>query len=129
MERRPHAVTFRNTCQHTADRLSTNTLVQFAHHKYTESFHPGFTCHGLHLAHMHKNKNLQELAGLGVDVVRVPRGGETTYHGPGQLVAYPVLDLRQLGLGARAYVESLEDAMVQAVGCFGIQVRAGTMAC
>lgn len=78
---------------------------------------------------MHKNKNLQELAGLGVDVVRVPRGGETTYHGPGQLVAYPILDLRQLGLGARAYVESLEDAMVQAVGCFGIQVRAGTMAC
>lgn len=66
---------------------------------------------------------LQELARLGIDVVTVPRGGETTYHGPGQLVAYPILNLRQLGLGARAFVEGLEDAMVQTVGCFGIQVR------
>jgi hypothetical protein len=65
---------------------------------------------------------LQELARLGIDVVTVPRGGETTYHGPGQLVAYPILNLRQLGLGARAFVEGLEDAMVQTVGCFGIQV-------
>lgn len=52
----------------------------------------------------------------------VPRGGETTYHGPGQLVAYPIINLRQLGLGARAFVEGLEDAMVQTAGCFGIQV-------
>jgi hypothetical protein len=65
---------------------------------------------------------VQELARLGIDVVTVPRGGETTYHGPGQLVAYPILNLRQLGLGARAFVEGLEDAMVQTVGCFGIQV-------
>lgn len=65
---------------------------------------------------------LQELSRLGVDVVTVPRGGETTYHGPGQLVAYPIVNLRQLGLGARAFVEGLEDAMVQTVGCFGIQV-------
>jgi hypothetical protein len=67
--------------------------------------------------------SLQELSRLGIDHVTVPRGGETTYHGPGQLVAYPIVDLRQLGLGARAFVEGLEDAMVQAVGCFGIQVR------
>lgn len=65
----------------------------------------------------------EELARLGIDVVAVPRGGETTYHGPGQLVGYPILDLRQLGLGARAFVEGLEDAMVQTVGCFGIQAR------
>lgn len=65
----------------------------------------------------------QELGRLGIDVVRVPRGGETTYHGPGQLVAYPIVDLRQLGLGARAFVEGLEDAMVQTAGCFGIQAR------
>lgn len=68
--------------------------------------------------------DLQELAKLHIDVVTVPRGGETTYHGPGQIVAYPILNLRQLGLGARAFVEGLEDAMIQAVGCFGIQVGA-----
>jgi lipoate-protein ligase B len=73
---------------------------------------------------MFHSLSMQDLAKLGVDVVTVPRGGETTYHGPGQLVAYPILNLRQPGLGARAFVEGLEDAMVQTVGCFGIQVNA-----
>lgn len=65
---------------------------------------------------------LQELRRTGFEIYSVPRGGETTYHGPGQLVAYPIINLRQLGLGARAFVEGLEDAMVQAAGCFGIEV-------
>eukprot|EP00775_Hariotina_reticulata_P003811 gene3811-4068_t len=63
------------------------------------------------------------LAELGIEIHRVPRGGETTYHGPGQLVAYPIFDLRQLGVGPRAFVEGLEDALIQTVGCFGIQAR------
>eukprot|EP00882_Tetradesmus_deserticola_P025760 GHRQ01028323.1.p1 GENE.GHRQ01028323.1~~GHRQ01028323.1.p1 ORF type:complete len:100 (+),score=12.06 GHRQ01028323.1:265-564(+) len=67
---------------------------------------------------------LQELRQIGYEVHNVPRGGETTFHGPGQLVAYPIVNLRQLGLGARAFVERLEDAMVQTAGCFGIQVGA-----
>lgn len=59
----------------------------------------------------------------GADVASVPRGGETTYHGPGQLVAYPILGLRGLGLGARAYVEALEDAVVSAAGAYGVSAR------
>lgn len=59
----------------------------------------------------------------GVHVEAIPRGGETTYHGPGQLVAYPILALRGLGLGARAYVEALEDAMVAAAGAYGVAAR------
>lgn len=39
-----------------------------------------------------------------------------TYHGPGQLVAYPIFDIRALGLGARAFVESLEDSVVSTLG-------------
>uniref|UniRef100_A0A383WCR3 lipoyl(octanoyl) transferase n=1 Tax=Tetradesmus obliquus TaxID=3088 RepID=A0A383WCR3_TETOB len=65
----------------------------------------------------------EELRRTGFEIYSVPRGGETTYHGPGQLVAYPIINLRQLGLGARAFVEGLEDAMVQAAGCFGIEAR------
>jgi lipoyl(octanoyl) transferase 2 len=53
----------------------------------------------------------------------IPRGGETTYHGPGQLVCYPILSLRPLSLGARAYVEALEDAMIQVAGAYGISAR------
>jgi len=45
--------------------------------------------------------------------------------GPGQLVAYPVLNLRELGLGARAYVEGLEDSIIKFLG----EAGAGTHAC
>jgi lipoate-protein ligase B len=65
----------------------------------------------------------QAVAARGVEVATIPRGGETTYHGPGQLVAYPIVALRGLGLGARAYVEGLEDAMVAAAGAYGVSAR------
>jgi lipoate-protein ligase B len=68
-----------------------------------------------------------ELRAGGAEVVSSPRGGETTYHGPGQLVVYPIVSLRGLGCGARAYVEGLEDVMVRTLGRYGIsaRVRAG----
>ena len=59
----------------------------------------------------------------GAEVVPVPRGGETTYHGPGQLIAYPILNLRQLRMGARAYVEALEDIMIATAGRYGVSAR------
>lgn len=59
----------------------------------------------------------------GVEIVTVPRGGETTFHGPGQLVAYPIVNLRRRHLGARAYVEALEDSIVRTVGAYGLQAR------
>ena len=63
------------------------------------------------------------LARAGVDVYTTPRGGETTYHGPGQLVVYPIVSLRGLGIGARAYVEGLEDVMVRTLGRYGVAAR------
>lgn len=65
----------------------------------------------------------QELLRSGVEIVTVPRGGETTYHGPGQIVAYPIVQLRRLGLGARAYVESLEDAMIDTAAVYGLKCK------
>lgn len=64
-----------------------------------------------------------ELAQQGFDIQHAGRGGETTYHGPGQLVMYPVVNLRRLGIGARLYVETLEDCMVAACNHFGIAAR------
>lgn len=46
----------------------------------------------------------EALAARGAETVTIPRGGETTWHGPGQLVAYPIIDLRAAGLGARRCV-------------------------
>ncbi|MBI5569222.1 MAG: lipoyl(octanoyl) transferase LipB [Desulfomonile tiedjei] len=62
----------------------------------------------------------ETLRSLGVALYRSDRGGEATYHGPGQLVCYPVVDLRGLGLSARAYVHALEETILKTLGEFGI---------
>lgn len=59
-----------------------------------------------------------------IPVVQVDRGGQVTYHGPGQLVVYPLLDLGRAGLGARALVCALERAVIRCVAGYGI-VAAG----
>ena len=60
-----------------------------------------------------------ELTRLGVEVHQVDRGGEVTYHGPGQLVAYPILKLRGWG-GPVKYVRSLEETLIRTLADFGI---------
>ena len=54
----------------------------------------------------------EALAARGVEAVSIERGGDWTYHGPGQLVAYPIIDLRRLRLGARDFVGALQDVML-----------------
>ncbi|NQW16994.1 MAG: lipoyl(octanoyl) transferase LipB [Chloroflexi bacterium] len=53
-----------------------------------------------------------DLKSLDVEVIETDRGGQTTYHGPGQLVAYPILNLRALHIGPVAYVRALEDVVM-----------------
>jgi lipoate-protein ligase B len=60
----------------------------------------------------------------GIPVIEVARGGRATYHGPGQLVGYPVLDLSRMGRDLRAYVEMLEGAMIDTLGDLGIEAVA-----
>jgi lipoate-protein ligase B len=56
----------------------------------------------------------------GIEIIRVERGGDITYHGPGQLVGYPVIHLQRNGLKVVEYVEKLEQAMIQTVSRWGI---------
>ena len=60
------------------------------------------------------------LAKVGATVHRVDRGGDVTFHGPGQLVGYPILDIRQWNQGPVWYVCSLEEALIEALATFGI---------
>jgi lipoate-protein ligase B len=60
------------------------------------------------------------LTRAGIEVVEIERGGDVTYHGPGQLVGYPIVDLSRLGLGPSDYMHALEDAIIAAVGDYGI---------
>lgn len=63
----------------------------------------------------------EALARLGIALERVDRGGDITYHGPGQLVGYPIVRLAGAGRRVRAYVEALEGAVIATVAHFGIE--------
>jgi lipoyl(octanoyl) transferase len=60
------------------------------------------------------------LAAGDIPVVQVDRGGQVTYHGPGQIVAYPLVDLRRLGLGVRELVCRIEQAVIDVLAGHGI---------
>jgi len=60
------------------------------------------------------------LAQAGIEVHTVERGGDVTFHGPGQLVGYPILHLHERGLGAGDYMHRLEEALIGALADFGL---------
>ncbi|HEY2939560.1 MAG TPA: lipoyl(octanoyl) transferase LipB [Gaiellaceae bacterium] len=55
-----------------------------------------------------------------VEIVETDRGGKSTYHGPGQLVCYPILDLRRHGEDVKKYCRDLEETLVQTLAAFGL---------
>jgi len=56
----------------------------------------------------------------GIPVVQTNRGGQVTYHGPGQVVAYPLIDLRRLGIYVKEYVYRLEHCVIKTLESFGV---------
>src|SRR5580698_9904609 len=63
------------------------------------------------------------LAQMNVDFCETDRGGDITYHGPGQIVGYPILDLTEHRRDVRWYVQQLEETMIRATREFGIEAR------
>lgn len=60
------------------------------------------------------------LAAAGVERCDTDRGGDVTYHGPGQAVAYPIVDLQRLGIGIHAYIRALEEAAIRTCAAWGV---------
>lgn len=56
----------------------------------------------------------------GISILHVERGGDITFHGPGQLVGYPIIDLRAAGWGVAGYVERLEEVMIRTAARYGV---------
>lgn len=96
--------------QRFTDTRDANTAdeIWFTQHK------PVFTL-GLNAAREHL------LAPGDIPVVQIDRGGQVTYHGPGQLMIYPLIDIRRAGLGVRDLVTALEQSVVNLVSSYGIE--------
>jgi lipoate-protein ligase B len=65
----------------------------------------------------------ERLAELGVELVQSDRGGDITFHGPGQIVAYPIVRLNDHGLSVGGYVHTLEHAVIDTLTDFGVAAR------
>ncbi|MCH7472145.1 lipoyl(octanoyl) transferase LipB [bacterium] len=67
--------------------------------------------------------NREALSSAGLDFHRVERGGDITYHGPGQLVGYPIISLRERGLSVRELMRGLEETLIRTVAQYGIEAE------
>lgn len=65
----------------------------------------------------------EEYAARGIELVRTDRGGDVTYHGPGQLVIYPIFNLAHRGKDLHRWLRDLEELVIRAVSFFGIEGR------
>ncbi len=107
----PYEPTWRSMQKFTADRDSaTQDEIWYVEHP------PVFT--------LGMNAGREHLLSPGdIPVVQIDRGGQVTYHGPGQLVVYPLLDLRRRALGVRELVVALENAVIAYVAEFGVAAQ------
>ncbi len=65
--------------------------------------------------------NKKDMLRQGIECISIERGGDITYHGPGQLVAYPILDLERHHLGVKSYINLLEEAVIRTIAEYGIK--------
>ena len=87
--------------------------------------HPHVYTFGKHAKKNHLLATPDMLKRLGADVFEIERGGDITYHGPGQLVVYPIFDLERLNIGIKQYVARVEACILEVVAQYGI--KAGTI--
>jgi lipoyl(octanoyl) transferase len=85
--------------------------------------HPHVVTLGRNGKHEHLRASDRLLAQMNIEFHETNRGGDITYHGPGQIVGYPILDLASHRRDVRWYVELLEEAMIRASDDFGVHAR------
>jgi lipoyl(octanoyl) transferase len=83
--------------------------------------HPAVLTLGRHADESFVRASVEELHQRGLELIRVERGGEVTYHGPGQLVAYPIVRLADRGILLKPFVRELEQSMIDTSAGFGVE--------
>ena len=105
---------FSKTINHKINNLDTDSRLLFCEHPHTITIGK----HG-------KLENLlfdeQYLKDKNVSLFKIDRGGDITYHGPGQLVGYPIFDLESFRIGLRQYIHNLEEAIIRLLKSFNIE--------
>ena len=82
--------------------------------------HPPVVTLGRSAKNQHLLVSPELLAARGVELFEVERGGDVTFHGPGQLVGYPIIDLKRHKRDLHWYLRQVEEALIRAIGAFGI---------
>ena len=83
--------------------------------------HPPVVTLGRHARESNLLLSKAEYEARGVACRHIERGGDVTFHGPGQIVMYPILDLESHGLGIKRYVELLEETVIRTIAKFGVK--------
>lgn len=94
--------------------LQTDNYLVFCEHPHVYTLGKSGDEHNLLL-------NYIQLQANQASFVRTNRGGDITYHGPGQIVGYPIFDLANFGIGLRQYIEWLEEAIIEFLALYGLQ--------
>lgn len=82
--------------------------------------HPHVYTLGRRADETHVLADAARLAEIGATLFRIDRGGDVTYHGPGQIVGYPILDLRERGGDVHQYVHDLEETLIRTIADYGV---------
>jgi lipoyl(octanoyl) transferase len=85
--------------------------------------HPHVVTLGRNAKEQHVLASEDILARSGIELYETDRGGDVTYHGPGQIVGYPILDLREWKRDVHAYFSGVEQALIDALAIFGVDAR------
>ena len=76
-----------------------------------------------HIYTLGKNANRDNILNNSCEIIQTDRGGDVTYHGPGQLVGYPIIDLKRVGLGVKSYVNHLESLLIAVLNEYNIDTH------
>ncbi|KAI9267403.1 hypothetical protein BY458DRAFT_511668 [Sporodiniella umbellata] len=112
-----YLVSRRHRLTHESDKTNIRNIICFLEHT------PTFTA-GRRIRGKTEIKEEERLKSLGADYYETMRGGQITFHGPGQLIAYPILDIRDFQLNVRCYVSQLEKTIIDC--CRQYNIKANT---
>lgn len=124
LTRYTHASTLQTTLvsRLLAHKASPTTVPPIPPTIITAQFHPVYTCGRREVGSVTPSQK-DHLTRTGAEFHEALRGGQTTFHGPGQLVAYPILDLKRHGLTPRCYVNLLESVVMNTCARYGVETR------